>query len=184
MGWREVYSQTEASDIWSNCNLASCDIGSGDNFINFNVISDLPEYNFKLVWNDGIAEGNEDVEIQWKQKQNPLSATDADMNPTGAFLSPSNDRPQSFTGLSISSAPQTLLDGMIMPGSWWYAIGNPKWDWGKGNPAYWEDLSAGGHPASAKKTQLFVWVTCDNVNGICTGNRYLKMITRESLLDL
>ena len=183
MGWREVYSQTEATNIWSNCNLASCDIGSGDNFINFNVISDLPEYHFKLVWNDGIAQGNEDVEMQWTQKQNPLSATDADMKPTQAVLSPSNKTPQSFTGLSISSDPRTLLDGMTMPDSWWYAIGNPNWDWHGGNPANYLGHPAGGYPAGATKTQLFVWVTCDNVNGICTGNKYFHMIAQESLLD-
>ena len=178
MGWREVYSQTEASDIWSNCKLNNCDIGSGDNFINFNVISDLPEYNFKLVWNDGIAQDDEDVEMQWTQKQNPLSATDADMKPTKAFLSPSNDPPQLFAGLSISSYNwETFLDGMT-GAYWWYSIGNPHWTWGGGNPSY--------YPASpgVKKTQLFVWVTCDNVNGICTGNNYLKMIALEKLRNL
>ena len=166
MGWREVYSQTEASDIWSYCKLINCDIGSGDNFINFNVISDLPEYNFKLVWNDGKAEGNEDVEMQWKQKQNPLSATDADMKPTQAFLSPSNDTPQLFAGLSRSPTRGILLDGMTGV-NWWYSIGNSPWGFGKfaeGNPSYYRNN------IGVKKTQLFVWVTCDNVNGICTGN--------------
>ena len=134
------------------------------------------------MWNGGIAQGNEDVELQWMQKKNPLSAIDADMKPTGAFLNPSKDRPQSFTGLSISSALHTLLDGMTILNDGismeWYAIGNPQWGSEGGNPAYFPEFYS-GYPAGAKKTQLFVSVSsqlCDEVNGIGTGNNYLQMI--------
>ena len=162
MGWLEVYSQTEASDMFSNCKLASCNIGSGENFINFDAMPDMREYHFKLVWDGGKNSKAEDVEIEWKQTQNPLSATNLDMNPTEAVRHPSNTTPLYFAGLSLSTSSKTLLDGNT-GGNWFYSVGNAKWNWNEGNPKY---PGASG----AKKTQLFVRVVCDHDGGICKGN--------------
>ena len=53
MGWLEIYSQTEKSNLFSACQLGSCDLGSGENFINFDIMPDSNEYHFKLVWDEG-----------------------------------------------------------------------------------------------------------------------------------
>ena len=163
MDWIEIYSQTEASHIFASCTLDSCDLGSGKNFINFDKIRDMSEYHFKLVWNEGKSTPGEqnlanlDVELEWIQKQNPLSATNADMSPTDPRLYPSNRIPPLFMGLSLSDSPNSaLLDGTTN-GWWFYAIGNRLDHWG-GNPAYLHNHS-GTNSASMnalERTQLFV----------------------------
>ena len=157
MGWLEIYSQTEASNLFSNCQLGSCNLGSGENFINFDVVSDLPEYHFKQVWDEGTSEDGTDYEMQWKQKKNPLSATDSDMTPTEAIMMPSNTAPLKFFGMSISSnTARNLLDGTT-GNVWFYSVGyQTEFNGGNGlgNPKFGATDGAG---PSAKKTQLFVW---------------------------
>ena len=172
MGWLEIYSQTEKSNLFSACQLGSCDLGSGENFINFDIMPDSNEYQFKLVWDEGKNDFDEDVEMQWKQSKNPLSATDVDMSPTEAKMIPSNTIPVAFHGLSLSSSPTQLLDGKI--GIYFpYSIGNTEdWKLGSGTAGggqgIWGNVKYPGAMA-AKKTQLFVWVACDQDEGICKG---------------
>ena len=162
MGWIEIYSQTAASDIFASCTMDSCDLGSGENFINFDKIRQLTEYHFKLVWNEGKNLPGElpadlDVELEWIQTNNPLTGTNADMSPTDPRLHPSNKIPPLFMGLSLSDAPNAaLLDGTTN-GWWFYAIGNRLTHMG-GNTAYLHDDS-GINIASKialQRTQLFV----------------------------
>ena len=153
MGWLEIYSQTTESDLFSTCQLDSCNIGSGDNFINFDAMPVLPEYHFKLVWDEGTSLDGSDVQLEWKQKNNPLSAVDSDMNPTGAIMTPSNSPPLKFYGLSISSnTARNLLDGTL-GNLWFYTIGYQSTFMG-GSPKYGSRNGAG---PVANKSQLFVW---------------------------
>ena len=151
-GWLKIYSQTEVSDMFSHCQLASCNIGSGENFINFDALPNMTQYHFKLVWDDGINPDNDDNEMQWKQSQNPLSASNSDMSPTEVLRSPSNTTLTTFSGLSLSSKQEkTLLDGNSGAG-WHYSVGYKMHGNKGGNPKY--NNAATG----ATKTQLFVRV--------------------------
>ena len=148
--------------------MGNCNIGSGENFINFDLIEDLAEYHFKLVWNDGKAVASDgakdtDYELEWKQGGNPLTMTDADMKIYGdPRQSPSGNKPHSdFKGLSVSSRPEvTLLDGQGEHDSWWFSVGykaeHTNEGNNKGNPAY--KYQAGTSGKTASKTQLFVYV--------------------------
>ena len=75
--WVQIYSQTGPSEIFQNCTYDSCNLGSGNNFINFDLIKDLPSYHFKLVWdNKIIPEDAQDLDrdyaLEWTQEVNPL----------------------------------------------------------------------------------------------------------------
>ena len=165
MDWIEIYSQTEASHIFASCTLDSCDLGSGKNFINFDRIRDMTEYHFKLVWNEGKSTPGEqnlanlDVELEWIQKQNPLSATNADMSPTDPRLYPSNRIPPLFMGLSLSDSPHAVLLDGTNNGWWFYGIGN-RLNWHGGNTAFLHDHSGinSAGKIERQRTQLFVLV--------------------------
>ena len=75
------------------------------------------------------------------------------MSPTNVELVPSGT-PQSFTGLSLSSRTEALLDGMGGHDWWWYAVGYTKHH-RDGNPAV---LVAGTNGYTAQKTELFVFI--------------------------
>ena len=152
--------------------FGNCNIGKGQNFINFDQIENLTEYHFKLVWDDGAVLETDnpdggDCALEWKQTKNPLSVVNADMKPYEAHLYPSGNVPRLFNGLSVSSVSScTLLDGMGNHSSWWYSVGNhhdyENGEGRKGNPTYLYP-----HPDGnvARRTQLFVCV-----DGMIAGN--------------
>ena len=153
--------------MFASCKLGNCNIGNGENFINFDLIEDLVEYHFKLVWNDGKAvasDGAEDTdyELEWKQADNPLTMTDADMKPYGdPRQSPSGDKPLGFNGLSVSSKQTaTLLDGQAGLTNWWFSVGYKLEHCNDndncGNPAYKYQDGGKYRGKTASKTQLFV----------------------------
>ena len=154
--------------MFASCKLGNCNIGNGENFINFDLIEDLVEYHFKLVWNDGKAvasDGAEDTdyELEWKQAANPLTVTDADMKPYGdPRQSPSGDKPLGFNGLSVSSKQTaTLLDGQGELINWWFSVGYKLEHCNDndncGNPAYKYQDGGKDRGKTASKTQLFVY---------------------------
>mgnify|MGYP006944966824 CR=1 FL=1 len=94
-GWTEIYSQTTPSDTFVGCTKFACDLGSGDNFMNFDLLrnANLGEYHFKLVWNNGNMPNNADSRLmnyalEWKQAMNPLMMVDTDANPTSIYWHP------------------------------------------------------------------------------------------------
>ena len=160
--WVEVYSQNNPSEDFKDCKLGACKLGKigGANFINFDIIENLAEYHFQLVWNERKEENGEDYALEWKQKQNPLSQFNTDMAPTEVHLVPSGASPTpqvAFRGLSMSHASDnTLLDGTV-DGYWWFSVGYRRHHIvgeKSGNPAYW--YSPDGK--LAQKTQLFAFV--------------------------
>jgi len=158
--WVEVFSQMGISSMFSGCTLGYCNIGNGENFINFDLIENLAEYHFKLVWNGGEivkSDGpdDQDYELEWKQSNNPLSKFNVDMGIYDAHLNPSGTFPREFNGLSLSSRSKTLLDGMGAHEWWWYSVGNSGnhfngQNWG--NPAYLYQSKEKGKVAQKNST--------------------------------
>ena len=152
--------------MFADCVLGSCNIGSGENFINFDAIAGWSEYHFKMVWDEGTNPGafTDDVEVQWKQTQNPLSITNFDTSPTEVLRSPSNTiiPYNQFMGLSVSGEPAfCLLDGNTN-GDSFFCTGYPV-----KNQNLNGNLKYPGSPTAAQKTQLFVRASCDEVGVIC-----------------
>ena len=163
--WTEIYSQTMATHRFRDCVLGDCNrFANAENYLNFDLLCpNEAEYKFKFVWNNGVISPHEtspndqDYAMEWTQSLNPLSATDTDMNPTGAVLIPSGNTPPLFKGLSFSSGPDwVLLDGNV--GGWrWYYVGykrNHHGGNGIGAAAYIYPDIGGGKVAS--RVQLFV----------------------------
>ena len=62
--------------------------------------------------------------LEWTQQPNPLSVTNVNLNSceNNGCTTTGNAKTTDFNGLSISSNPSTLLDG-VLDGSWFYAVG-------------------------------------------------------------
>merc|ERR1719450_1574123 len=125
--------------------------------MNFDQIGYLPEYNFKIVWDEEKLSADpkiKDHALEWIQEKNPLSKTSENMNPVNATLIPSGSKPFAFQGLSVSTHPNTFLSGCSVNGWWWYSVGNEV-DHIGGNPVFLYNQDTG---LVAHRTQLFVKV--------------------------
>merc|ERR1712048_339406 len=121
--WVLVYSQRDVFSprFRSECTLSSCNVQIDDEtFINFDQVRDLAEYQMKFEWENHLTPHT----LEWTQQPNPLSVTDQNLNvcANNGCTTTGNARTTDFHGLSISSNPNALLDGME-GGSWFYAVG-------------------------------------------------------------
>jgi len=116
-----------------------------------------------LVW-----EGTEKTSIKWIQKDNPLSATDKNMEPMNVKLFPSGV-PYKFIGLSKSvTNAQTLLAGS--EDRLWFSVGFS----GSGNrqPAYREITEGKVTVHSATKQELYVFIPISGIAQSLPPSRY------------
>ena len=102
---------------------------------------------------------DEEHTLEWTQSANPLSITNEVLNVCEYDGCTASEEPKTdfFDGLSLSSNPQTILDGISrLDGWWWFSVGlvqaHPE-----GLPAWYSESGGTQSSYNANTTKLFVW---------------------------
>merc|ERR1719402_877478 len=155
--WTQIYSQTGPSNFATdNCDANHCNtLVDENNFIDFEQLAALPVYHFKLVME--ASDTGFISTLEWKQEGNPLGVSNTEVPTSDLIWSDGSIEDLStFKGLSLSSRPETLLDGDLNEEWWWFSIGynkNHNYNGIIGQPVL---RAANEFRVVARKTQLFV----------------------------
>ena len=161
--WKVVVSQKSIEKY--ECDTMDCfwsSTNEADTFIDFRAVPRVGPYNMRITWADGTV-------LEWTQVNHPLdpSQLNQGQNPTDVKNNKGLNL-DNFSGLSLSSLDETLLDGMGVgckgvcnSGWWWYAIGANKAHRGVGVPAwYLADGTNYVNPGDEKMTLEILIKSC------------------------